>query len=271
MKAGDLQIVEQLQEHVQRESWDVQFAAKSVQTRAAGALVTGEGPSVEVARISVPDKMARSWVVTLAPLTVEGRQQPRQVSTGFDPQLISDAFAVVEWGMMASTSWAVIDWTPGQQFTVFGSYVRVWGGVVAFGTAGLNPNPITRFAAHIVPGESTTRPSRTIIYGTTLAAGTTRFRVPAFARTVVASHTNITDAPLIGTALVGEAAVGIPAWVAQPWLERTTDAAGVLTGFRIISPPRPVEIPIGTNFVSFVNSAAVAFAGTRLRYELAMS
>ena len=271
-EAPSLQLVESLREYVARESWDMNRAGQAVTNPTDGAnLQSQQGPVKEVCRIRVPDNLCQHWTVTLAPLVVEGQQSPLVNGTGYAPQLVSDAFAVIEWGMMGSTSWAVVDWTVGQQLSIFGSFVRVWGGVVAFGTAVANPNPITRFSAHIVPGYTDRKPIRTIIYSASIApAAESEFPVPAFARKVTLSGV-IEDDDLEFTTLQGRMiSGGAPIWNQRPGVKAIDGGTPDLD-------PNYMEkcyrLPIGTNFIAvgLDGGAGDPYLNARLRYELSLS
>lgn len=270
----DHAIVESLQELIRREGLAMNLSGESKVTPTDGASVLGTGPIIEVARAQPlerePGEAARSWVVTLSPLTIEGMNQPRANAVGFAPQLISDAFAVIEWGSLGSIQWAVVDWSAGQQFSVFGSYVRVWGGVRLFGTVGLNPTPVTRFSAHVVPGFSRHQPRRTIIYGDIPAADEVEFPVPAFASSVAAEFNKFITPVATRNAsfLEGRMVAGAgPIWQDSIW----NDILTVVVAFTLHGGARPSLLPIGSNFIAAVNPSVAALSSLRLIYTLAMS
>ena len=246
-----LQIIQTLREAETRAGYD---AAQAYGQKVISVL---DGRA-ELARVSLPLEYAQSWVVTLAPVTLPG-QQGAAAAGGFNPQVIADARGVVEWGMGGSTSWAVVDWTSGQQFSVFGSFVRLIGQLVAWPINGAPVDPEARFAGHLVPGRSINVAVRTVSYGAVLAPlGTLRLAVPAFARSVSAhiqTGAGISDGDL---QLFGE--------------NRSGDTIWNITLVPGDSGSRVFLLPVGTNFINLRNVDAVnSILTPSLRYELALS
>ena len=252
----DLQIIQTLREAETRASYDANQAFGQ-------RVLTDAGTQAEIARVSTPEQYAQSWVVTLAPVTTPG-QQTATGASGFNPQVLADATAIIEWGMGGSLSWAVVDWTMGQQFSVFGSFVRVIANLNDWGPNGQPAGDAarTRFAGHIAPGRSIAIARRTIIYPAILTGTSSEQPVPAFARQMRGAGFQV--GATMGFNLVRFRAARTPAG-AFFW-ERiwgpTTNAAG----------PADVGLvlPVGSNFMSVFN-ATTGTINVVLTYDLALS
>lgn len=255
----ELQIIQTLREAETRASYDANQAFGQ-------RVLSVEGSQAEIARVSTPEQYAQSWVVTLGPVTTPG-QQTATGASGLNPQVLSDAAAMIEWGMGGSRSWAVVDWTAGQQFSVFGSFVRIIAQLNAWGPNGQPPGDaaLTRFAGHIAPGRSITRPWRTIDYGDVIPINTPVDRpVPPFARLVRFSNQDSNGATVnANTVLSG--------WIRSGgdllWQARM-DGMGFsnvnsMSGSGIV-------FPAGTNFCRIRNAVNI-IRTVRLSYELLLS
>lgn len=219
----------------------------------------------QVARVSLDARYAQSWVVTLGPATTPGQQgiEAGGNVVGINPQVLLDAACIVEWGMGASSNWAIVDWNKGQQFSVWGSFVKIHGIVNAFGTAALPPDPAVRFSGHIAPGRCANAPLRTINYGTVLAAADSELAVPPFARVVgLRAATAVGGIPDGSNILIRGRSVagGTILWV------RRWNIAG---DGRIGAPDLGLTLPVLTNTMSIFNSTATNIVA-QLVYELSL-
>ncbi len=227
----------------------------------------------EICRIQVGDDVACSWVVTLAPLPTVQQQGPLTQDQG-TPQLINDAFAIIEWGAGKGRSYAVVDWSLGQQFSVFGSYVSVRGVVNSLFVGASGSQAVTAMSAFVVPGRVDRCAVRTIDYGTVGSGGGFQVRAaPPFARscTLTLQTLGAPEAVLPLVVVSGQltAAVGTSIWAAGPGVESQdggpTRVVGVIQGSRSIMP-----LPLGSNFLGIGNFSGSDITTARLRYELAM-
>jgi hypothetical protein len=252
------QIVQTLRELQTRESYQgqQQYGAKII--RAANA---PEG----IARIALDEDFAQSWVVSLAPLTTPGQQGAAagvSAGAGLSNRALVDAAAIIEWGLGGSTSWALVDWNLGQQFSVYGSFVQVTGIIFTYAANEPTPPLETRFAAHIVPGHSERRPTRTVLYppigaGTSvaLAIPPCAFRVFGYARLPAAllsySLVRFQPAVVAGGAFIAE----------RQWGTGDGRAGAADVGF---------TLPVASNFMGILNAGS-ADLEAQLVYELGIS
>ncbi len=177
---GHATLVDTLRDKAFAESFDDASTGKAVEAALPETLI-------ESARAGVPDAEARSWVVTLGPITTPANAGPIATGTASGAgvrlqSFIADSHAVVTWGQQGSDQFALIDWIQGQQFSVHGSYVRVFGVSEAFiPIPGFDAN--TRYSAHISPGLVSRSPVRTVLYPGPIAAagGTAIAGIPAYA------------------------------------------------------------------------------------------
>lgn len=225
----------------------------------------------EICRVEVGEDVACSWVVTLAPLSPVLQQGALNEDQG-TPQIINDAFAIVEWGVGKGRSYVVVDWTLGQQFTVFGSYVSVRGAVNSLGAAAVGPAAVTSMSAFVAPGRTSRFPSRTVIYGDLgSGGGNTTLAVPPFARRLFLSFFTLGDPATVnaGVIVFGRltTAAGTNIWSAAPGIE-SADGGPIRTVGVVNSVP--VEIPMGTNFANVLNFSGSDLSGVRLRYDLVL-
>lgn len=243
------QIVQSLLDAYKRQSYDLNKAH-------GDEIVSVVGVPVTVARVSLPTEYARDWVVTLGAVTTPGQQGAAAggVLAGLNPQLLSDAFAVVEWGMGASSNWAVVDWQPGQQFSVYGSFVKVHAQINAFGLPfGAVPDPSTRFSGHIAPGRSTRTAIRTVDYGLVPLAGAPVERaVPPFARRFTWSDRNFGSPEFQGL----HVSAGAITWRLRPGGGKTMEPL--------------FTIPIGTGFIT-VLALGADLTNMQVIYEIGLS
>ena len=227
----------------------------------------------EICRVQVGDDVACSWVVTLAPLSPVQQQGPLTGDQG-TPQIINDAFAIVEWGVGKGRSYAVVDWTLGQQFSVYGSYVSVRGVVNSLGAAAVGPAARTQMSAFIAPGRVDRFPTRTILYGS-IGPGSNEIRaVPPFAKRCFLSYQDVTLSGVVTVSvLVQGSLTGVPGtvlWNVAPGAAFADFPFAFPADFKPVGVPTsvPMECPMGTNFVHVVNGSAVSLTLTRVRYEL---
>lgn len=252
---SELQIIQTLREAQTRASYDANQAYGQ-------RVLTVAGSQAEVARVSVDARYAQSWVVTLAPVTLPGQQTATGLA-GLNPQVLSDASAIVEWGMGGSSSWAVIDWTGGQQFSVFGSFVRVIAVLNAWGPNGQPPGVAaeTRFAGHVAPGRSVQLPTRTVVYGDVPINTPVERPVPPFARTFNLATSTTSSAVLVATFVRGR----IRSAADMIWQMNI-----ILGNQSVLLPGNPVRFPAGTNFINLLSTSA-ELPNARLVYQLGLS
>ena len=220
----------------------------------------------ELARVKVAPEAARDWTITLANLSAGNSIGPFQViNGGYTPPNINDAAAIVEWkgGHQGVAMWAIVDWTAGQQFSVYGSSVRVSGIVASLAVAAVGPNAEHVLQASISPGKSNNVPRRTIIYPTPLGIGASfAIAAPPFAKNVTFSTATAGTLGPADVELSGELALGATTiWVQFPQTIGPVNQSG-LTTFRL---------PVGSNFLRITNSSPGAILQPRLLYELALS
>lgn len=221
-------------------------------------IVSAAGQAGLVARVET-ENSPQSWVVTLGPVTQPNQFGPLgNTITGINPQVVLDSLAIVEFGHGSAAQWALLDWNKGQQFSVFGSFVRVFAFINAYGTAGAPPIPETRFSGSIIPGECRNTPVRTVQYPTIAAATSFTLPVPPFARRLFA----FVDATNYATlAIVGRTTTGTIIWRTLWGINGVPTANASWRGDMI---------PVGTNFLTIDNNGGAGVV-PRIVYELGLS
>lgn len=217
----------------------------------------------EIARVDVPAYLARSWVVTLAPVSRPVNRgvifptvkPPASGQDEWEPSQITDGVAIIEWagGRQGAKSFAFVDWVNGQTFSVFGSMVKVRGGVNAFSTDGPDFTDQV-FSASIVPGYVRRGAVRTVLYPDLIAAGQETLAVSPFAdRCSFSSATLVTAGDVT---LGGFDGIGI--------IWQLLTGQGTTVGNEIL-------MPVGTTHVRITASGLIAVLRPRVRYQLALT
>lgn len=257
MDDEEVQYVQSLLDAHKRQSYDL--------NKAHGDEIVSElNTPVIVARVNVDTDYARDWVVTLGAVTTPSQQGARAGGTlaAKNPQSLADSFCIVEWGMGTSANWAIVDWTAGQQFSVYGSYVKIHAQINTWGLFAVPPaDPRTRFSGHIAPGRSSNLPTRTVTYGTVVNNDEEEQPVPPFARRVYGYAFRSSPASYASVRFRGRHVSGGVDFWQRVW-GTTTGAAG--------SADVGVTLPVATNFLAIANFTSSNIIPLAV-YELALS
>lgn len=211
--------------------------------------------SKELARLSVPDKDAQAWHVTLGapqPATFTTAGQLLPAPPWYVGPDIGWTKARINWGRSGANHSMICDWRSGSTLQVFGSFVQVEA-IVDRGT----PTTDLNLAATISPGRNgaPSQPTMTLLIGSVAAGGTILDTpIPAFAKTVYPHVLTASAAINAGTAVLS--------------FQNAPFSALSQVEFDFTDTQEPLEIPQPSSLVTYDNNSAVDHIIVSLQYQL---